>query len=210
VETRTGPGVVIVLVTDTGVGMSGSVQSRAPEPFFTNKGVKATGLGLSVAYGIVRSHGGDVTIESVEGAGTTVTITLPRAALAPATAPPAGALRILLVDDETDVRDAVADMLAREGHAVVTASGGEEALAIVEREPGLDVVLTDLVMPGMTGWDVAAAAKARRPDVAVGVVTGWGAPLDKDEMPRHGIDFLVDKPVTLDSLQEALARLRRR
>jgi signal transduction histidine kinase len=93
VETRTSEGAVSVAITDTGVGMSDSVQFRAQEPFFTTKGVKATGLGLSVAYGIVRSHGGDVTIRSAEGAGTTVTVTLPRAAMTggPAPAAPPGA-----------------------------------------------------------------------------------------------------------------------
>jgi signal transduction histidine kinase/CheY-like chemotaxis protein len=213
IDTRLSHDTVTVAVRDTGVGMSASVQQRAQEPFFTTKGVKATGLGLSVAYGIVRSHGGDVAIQSVEGAGTTVTIMLPRSALPAApepVGPPPGPLRILLVDDETEVRDALADMLTSSGHAVLTASGGEEALAIVEREPGLDLVLTDLVMPGMTGWDLAAAAKARRPRVTVGLVTGWGEPLDEGDRPRREIDFVVDKPVTLETLGEALARVRRR
>jgi len=198
-------------VTDTGVGMSDGVRFRAQQPFFTTKGVKATGLGLSVAYGIVRSHGGDMTIRSAEGTGTTVTVTLPKAAAAPSPGPvPPGALRILLVDDESDVREALADMLMSQGHTVLTASDGEEALAVVEREPGLDLVLTDLVMPGLTGWDVAAAAKERRPHVSVGVVTGWGEPLDRPNAPRHGVDFVVDKPVTLDVLRDVLARVRRR
>jgi signal transduction histidine kinase len=212
VETRASDMAVTVEVSDTGVGMSDSVQFRAQEPFFTTKGVKATGLGLSVAYGIVRSHGGHVAIRSAEGAGSTVTVTLPRATATaeaePSAAPAADGLRVLLVDDERDVRDALADMLISHGHAVLTASGGEEAMAIVEREAGLDLVLTDLVMPGMTGWDVAAAAKARRPHVAVGVVTGWNEPVDG--APRPGVDFVIEKPVTLETLKGALARVRRR
>ena len=212
IDTRMSDNTVTVAVSDTGVGMSDSVQFRAQEPFFTTKGVKATGLGLSVAYGIVRSHGGDVTIRSAEGVGTTVTLMLPRSVVMTASepdTPPPGALRILLVDDETDVRDALADMLVSSGHAVLTASGGEEALAIVEREPRLDLVLTDLVMPGMTGWDVAMGAKARRPQLAVGLITGWGEPMDEDSS-QHEIDFVVDKPVTLEILREALAHVRRR
>jgi len=212
IDTRMSDNTVTVAVSDTGVGMSDSVQFRAQEPFFTTKGVKATGLGLSVAYGIVRSHGGDVTIRSAEGVGTTVTLMLPRSMVMTASepdTPPPGALRILLVDDETDVRDALADMLVSSGHAVLTASGGEEALAIVEREPRLDLVLTDLVMPGMTGWDVAMGAKTRRPQLAVGLITGWGEPMDEDSS-QHEIDFVVDKPVTLEILREALAHVRRR
>jgi signal transduction histidine kinase/CheY-like chemotaxis protein len=214
IETQAAGGVVTVTVSDTGVGMSDTVQVRAQEPFFTTKGVKATGLGLSVAYGIVRSHGGDVTIRSAEGAGTTVTVTLPAATDTAEPPPPtpcaARGLNVLLVDDESDVRDALADMLVSHGHAVSTASGGEEALAFVEREPGLDLILTDLVMPGMTGWEVAAAAKARRPHVAVGLVTGWGEPLESADAQRGGIDFVLDKPVTLETLHAALARVRRR
>jgi signal transduction histidine kinase len=212
IETRISDTVVTVAVSDTGVGMSDNVQFRAQEPFFTTKGVKATGLGLSVAYGIVRSHGGDVAIRSTEGSGTTVTVMLPRSVVMPSATPetpPAGALRILLVDDETDVRDALADMLVSSGHEVLTAASGEEALAIVDREPALDLILTDLVMPGMTGRDVATAAKARRPHVAVGLVTGWGEPVDTDRA-RYEIDFVVHKPVTLEMLREALAHVRRR
>jgi CheY-like chemotaxis protein/anti-sigma regulatory factor (Ser/Thr protein kinase) len=211
VATDTAGDEVTVSVTDTGVGMSDGVRFRAQQPFFTTKGVKSTGLGLSVAYGIVRTHGGDVSIRSAEGAGTTVTVTLPQATAAHAADSEAqDALRILLVDDESDVREALADMLASSGHTVLTVSDGDEALAVVEREPGLDLVLTDLVMPGTDGWQVAAATKARRPHVAVGLVTGWGQPLDRSDAPRRGVDFVLDKPVSLDVLRDVLARVRRR
>jgi CheY-like chemotaxis protein len=214
VETRANDDMVTVAVTDTGVGMSPSVQVRAQEPFFTTKGVRATGLGLSVAYGIVRSHGGDMAIQSTEGAGTTVTVTLPRAAAgaqAEPSAPPSGrGLRVLLVDDDTDPRDALAEMLIGEGHGVLTASGGEEAMAIVDREPRLDLVLIDLVMPGMSGWELAAAVKARRPHAAVGMMTGWSETIDSADAPRGGVDFVIEKPLTLETLQAALSRLRRR
>ncbi len=214
-ETRIDGDHAVLVVADTGIGMSESVRLKAHEPFFTTKGVKATGLGLSVAYGIVRSHGGELGLDSREGHGTTVTLTLPRAAVPPPTAPPAapprtGALRLLLVDDEHEVREALAEMLQNHGHTVLTATGADEALARFESEPDLDLVLTDLVMPGRTGWDVAAGVKARRPHVAVGLITGWGDTTDVDEARRALVDFVVEKPVTVEALQEAVARVRDR
>ena len=213
VETRTDGDRAVLVVADTGTGMSEHVRLKAHVPFFTTKGVKATGLGLSVAYGIVRSHGGELTLDSGEGRGTTVTLMLPRAGTtspAPGSAavPRAGALRMLLVDDEDEVREALADMLASHGHTVLTAAGADEALERLEAEPGVDLVLTDLVMPGHTGWDVAAGVKARRPQIPVGLITGWGDTTDVDDARRAMVDFVVEKPVTVEALQEAVARVR--
>jgi len=214
VQTRVDGSRVTLAVTDTGTGMSENVRLKAHEPFFTTKGVKATGLGLSVAYGIVRSHGGELTLDSREGRGTTVTLTLPRAVSHPTAPAPAtprdGALRVLLVDDENEVREALAEMLASHGHTVVTAAGADEAFERFEGEANLDLVLTDLVMPGRTGWDVAAHVKARRPLVPVGLITGWGDTADVDEARRAMVDFVVEKPVTIEALLEAVARARLR
>src|SRR5207247_2852306 len=124
-----------------------------------------------------------------EGHGPTLPPAPPRPPGPPPAAPPAappwtGALRLLLVDDEHEVREALAEMLQNHGHTVLTATGADEALARFESEPDLDLVLTDLVMPGRTGWDVAAGVKARRPRVAVGLITGWGDTTDVDEARR--------------------------
>jgi CheY-like chemotaxis protein len=212
VHTRVDGSRVSLTVTDTGTGMSETVRLKAHEPFFTTKGVKATGLGLSVAYGIVRSHGGELTLDSREGRGTTVTLTLPRAVSAPTAPAPVtprdGVLRLLLVDDEDDVREALAEMLASHGHTVVTAAGADEAFERLESETNLDLVLTDLVMPGRTGWDVAARVKARWPLVPVGLITGWGDTADVDEARRAMVDFVVEKPVSVEALQAAVARAR--
>ena len=108
------------------------------------------------------------------------------------------------------MREALAEMLQNHGHTVLTATGADEALARFESEPDLDLVLTDLVMPGRTGWDVAAGVKARRPHVAVGLITGWGDTTDVDEARRALVDFVVEKPVTVEALQEAVARVRDR
>jgi DNA-binding NtrC family response regulator len=116
----------------------------------------------------------------------------------------------LLVDDEQDVREALAEMLASHGHTVLTASGADEALVQLELDPHLDLVLTDLVMPGPNGWDVAARVKARRPAMPVGLITGWGDAADVDATQRALVDFVVEKPVSVEALQEAVARARGR
>jgi signal transduction histidine kinase/CheY-like chemotaxis protein len=203
---------VFCAVVDTGVGMSAEVRRRAREPFFTTKGLRSTGLGLSLAYGIVRRHGGDLEIDSAAGRGTTVTVSL--AASGPMPAPEAhpaarsdAKRRILLIDDDAQVRAVVAEMLAIEGHAVVTASGGVEGLAALEGDERIDLVLTDLGMPGMTGWEVARAARSRRPTLPVGLITGWGEE-QRAQFEGHGsgdVDFVVQKPVTRARLARAVA-----
>src|SRR2546428_99107 len=170
---------VFCSVVDTGTGMAPSIQKRAMEPFFTTKGFASTGLGLSVAYGIIRRHGGELSIDSVENRGTTVTFRLIAAdpAQPSDTTPPAALsekLRILLIDDDSQVRAVVGELLTMNGHTVITAGGGLEGLARLDGDDVIDLVLTDLGMPGMTGWDVARAAKARRPEIRVGLITGWG------------------------------------
>jgi CheY-like chemotaxis protein len=209
--TRTdGRGVVLALV-DTGVGMPGDVGRKALEPFFTTKGLKSTGLGLSVTHGIVRRHGGDLTIDSRPGEGTTVTVRLPVAPEtseeppSPASPQPIRALLVLVVDDEPQVREVVADLLAADGHLAWEAAGGAAALAILEGGTMPDLVLTDLGMPGMTGWKVAAAIKARWPAVSVGLMTGWGDDVEATLEERAAVDFILPKPVTLDALRAALS-----
>lgn len=212
VETSVADNAIALTVTDTGVGMSEEVRLRAHEPFFTTKGVKATGLGLSVAFGISRRHGGELTLQSEEGVGTTVRVTLPLPAELPPPATPAarlprGPLRVLLVDDEEEVRRALADMLTTQGHTVVPAAGGPDALRCLEADAAFDLVVTDLVMPSMSGWELAAAVKARWPSLRVGVVTGWGALPEATLGVRASVDFVLSKPVTLDALDHALGRL---
>ena len=202
---------VTCAVSDTGVGMSPEVQGRALEPFFTTKGVKATGLGLSVAYGIVERHGGDLTIESAEGRGTTVTLRLPASAAPGEAAAPPGrpaltALRVLVVDDDPEVRGVVTEMLAEDGHRVIPAANGHEGLARFKADPSIDLVLTDLGMPGMTGWELARAVKSADPSLPVVLLTGWGAEPQGRPEDRAMADFVVAKPVTQDDLRAALAQ----
>jgi CheY-like chemotaxis protein/anti-sigma regulatory factor (Ser/Thr protein kinase) len=199
-------------VSDTGVGMSPEVQRRALEPFFTTKGVRSTGLGLSVNYGILQRLGGELAVDSEEGRGTTVSFKLPvadrrAAAPTPQVATASRALRILVIDDEPEVRTMLAELLADQGHAVIEAASGVEGLQYVDSQRPIDVVLSDLGMPGMTGWEVARAVKGRRADLPVVLVTGWGENPERSPADRSIADLVLEKPVTSVSLRAALARV---
>jgi CheY-like chemotaxis protein len=199
-------------VADTGVGMSDDVRKHAIEPFFTTKGPRGTGLGLSVSHSVIQRHGGQLNLGANEGGGTVITLRLPQAVVvepARAEPTPAGApLRILLVDDEPTVREALADTLVEDGHAVVQAPSGPEALARLGEGAAVDLVLTDLGMPEMTGWDVARAVRQRWPGLPIGLVTGWAVALEMSDEERRGVDFVLAKPYTVETLRSALATVR--
>jgi signal transduction histidine kinase len=203
VRTRGEPGRAVVSVSDSGIGMSDDVKRRVFEPFFTTKGVKRTGLGLAVAYGTIRRHGGQVEVESEVGRGTTVTFWLP------VDGPPSDGPSlervgsILIIDDEADVRELVADVLAGLGHSVTVAGGGREGLARFETGR-YDLVLTDLGMPDFNGWDVARAVKASRPDVPVLLLTGWADAGSPADVPR--VEGIVKKPFDLKQLTAAVSQ----
>ena len=105
------------------------------------------------------------------------------------------------------MRHALGEMLASDGHTVVMAGSGADALRRLEADDAIDVVLTDLVMPGMTGWELADAVKARHARLAVGVLTGWGDLPDTGAASRGAVDFVLAKPITLEILADALARI---
>jgi signal transduction histidine kinase/ActR/RegA family two-component response regulator len=204
---------VHAVVADTGSGMSESVRQRVFDPFFTTKAEKGTGLGLSVAYGIVTRHGGRIDLWSEHGRGSTFTVWLPVArdlpespvAEPPVSPQPHG--RILLIDDDPEVRETLTEMLTGLGQAVTACADGASGLARFQDEP-FDLVLTDLGMPRQSGWDVAKLVKQRRPDVPVGLITGWADQIAPDEAAARGVDGLVAKPFTRDELAAALATLR--
>ena len=215
IDTSRSGSTAVIVVTDTGLGMPEDVRLRAHEPFFTTKGVRSTGLGLSVAFGIARRHGGELIVQSEIGHGTTVRVILPlpsaAAAPPPAASPrPVHPLRILLVDDEDEVRQALTEMLVSQGHTVVGASSGPDALRILGEDAGIDFVITDLVMPTMTGWELADAVKASRPALPIGVVSGWGDVAEAAPGTQAAVDFVLSKPLTLEALADALGRLGKR
>jgi PAS domain S-box-containing protein len=207
-----GPGAewVEVRVQDTGVGMPEDVRRRIFEPFFSTKGGRGTGLGLSIVYSTMERHGGHVAVSSVPGQGTTVTLRFQLAQPTPASAPPSAppvqrVRRLLLVEDDGQVREALADLLRTKGHTVLEADGGASALSLLS-ETGLDLVITDLGMPGMSGWDVAKAVKDRAPSLPVLLLTGWGDRVAQ-EGGENSVDRVLSKPVRLQDLQEAILEL---
>jgi nitrogen-specific signal transduction histidine kinase/CheY-like chemotaxis protein len=175
---------VMLTVNDTGHGMPAEVAARACEPFFTTKKAgKGTGLGLSMVHGFVRQSGGHMEIDSKIGRGTTVRIYLPRAqegeeASAGAFELPVAqrerAESVLVVEDDTEVRDRVVAMLSELGYRARQAEDGASALAILDEEPGIALLFTDLVLPGgMSGPMLAAEARARRPGLKILFTSGY-------------------------------------
>jgi signal transduction histidine kinase len=216
IRTWTEEGWVYCSVGDSGVGMSADTRQRALEPFFTTKGPKGVGLGLSVTLGVVQRHRGEMDIQSREGAGTTVTLRIPRPGVTPPpdtvplTPSPAAPLKILVVDDEPTVLEALADTLIEDGHTVLRAGSGRDALALLDGGERVDVVITDLGMPGMTGWALARALRTRWPDLPVGLISGWTSSADFSAEEASHVAFVVAKPYTLGALRTALAPLRPR
>ena len=168
-------------VADTGVGMDEATVARAVEPFFSTKGFgKGTGLGLSMVHGLASQLGGTLAIRSMVGLGTNVELWLPQTddeaetfAAAPELEPVRSRGAALLVDDEEAVRVSTAEMLADLGYSVVEAASAEEALRFIGSGAQVQVVVTDHLMPGMTGTDLAHAIREQRPDVAVLILSGY-------------------------------------
>jgi GAF domain-containing protein/CheY-like chemotaxis protein len=212
IATRLQDGQVEMSVADTGVGMSESVRRRIFEPFFSTKGPRGTGLGLAMVYGIVSRHGGEILVESAEGSGSTFTIRLPMGRAAPPRGGPGStsggeSVRVLVIDDEPFVRDTLGEILRQQHHDVVVADDGASGLARFS-EGAFDLVMTDLAMPGMSGWQVARAVKAVRPQVPVVLVTGWGVEVHADELHTHGVDRVMTKPFRFEDVQQVVASVR--
>ncbi len=201
----------VVQVIDDGLGMTDAVRTRCIEPFFSTKEEHGTGLGLGIVYGIVRRHEGMIDIESELGKGTTVTIKLPlykdeKSPEKPAeTAAPERSLRILVVEDETLVREVLTIYLTEDNHEVETAENGREGLEKF-KAGHFDIILSDRAMPEMNGDQLAAAVKKINPSMPVVLLTGFGdLMIGAGEQPE-GVDLVVSKPFNLNSLRDALAK----
>ncbi len=205
-------GDVVMEVADTGVGMPPEVRSRIFDPFFTTKGDHGTGLGLAVSLGIVQSHGGQIDVLSELGHGTRFVIRLPVRA-ADAVVPGREAEKnvpiipghLLFVESEPMIREAVVRLLMRWGHQVTQVTGGVEALRTFQPDM-FDVVISDLGMPDMSGWDLLAQIKQRDSRVSTVLLTGWGRQLSEDEARERGADFVIEKPFDQDMLRGVLAK----
>jgi CheY-like chemotaxis protein len=211
----------LVVVRDTGIGMDSATQTRAFEPFFTTKPVgKGTGLGLAAVDGIMKQNAGYITVASEQGIGATFTLYLPVLSNVdvverrgqPRGEPPlpapdatqAGAT-VLLVEDEPSVRAIAARSLERGGFRVLQASGGAAALDMVDRHGQPDLVLTDLMMPGIGGTELARRLKERWPDLPILFMSGYSV----EDLLRQGAigdeRAIIQKPFTPDSLVRGVA-----
>jgi len=206
-------------VSDTGCGMSAEVLAHAFEPFFTTKGVgKGTGLGLASVHGIMHQHDGWVSVESVEGRGSTFRLYFPLAEAPAAVAPPVAAPApapapplvrggtILVVEDDPGVRGVAAALLRRMGHTVHEAGNHREAAAVWAREAGrIDLLFTDMVMPeGLTGLELATQLRGAKPELRVILTSGYSEEIIKgDAAMGAGIVFLA-KPFERERLAAAV------
>jgi PAS domain S-box-containing protein len=203
------PGAYVRLrVADTGCGIPEAIQAKVFEPFFTTKGSNGTGIGLATVYGIVKQSGGFISLSSIEGCGTTFTIDLPATSEtvvardagtdAPRFIP--GCATILVVEDDPRVREITELILRRAGHDVVVAPGPLEAIATLRAQRDINLMLTDIVMPDMNGYDLADEARKIAPDLRVLYMSGFAS----DEFRRVVQDPFVPKPFSATSLTSAV------
>jgi len=194
-----------IKVKDTGTGVPQTMRERIFDPFFTTKGPQSSGLGMSVSYGIIGRHRGSIAVDSVEGKGSTFTIEIPfsekteeEEKVKPISSGQKK-VKILIVEDEEDVRNLLKDILTHEGHGVETASDGKRGIEKFKKK-GFDMVLTDLGMPGMSGWQVAEKIKGINGKVPVVLTTGWNIELEEREIKDKWVDLVIQKPFEVDQV----------
>ncbi|NQS90677.1 response regulator [Patescibacteria group bacterium] len=199
IRTKATKNKIYLYFTDTGKGIPGRIKDRIFDPFFSTKGPKASGLGLSVSYGIIKRHQGKIKVEGTEGEGTTFTISIPIGLQTPLKKeklkePEKISFRkILVIDNEEGIRDVLGRIFQDRGHRVTLAETSRKGLAKF-KQANFDLVLTNLGMPEMSGWELAKKIKEIDPDVPVGLITGWGVTLTKEKMKEEGVDFILSKP----------------
>ena len=198
---------IFMSMADNGCGMSKEVQSKIFDPFYTTKGVEGSGLGMSVSYGIVGKHGGSIDVISQVGKGTVFTIELPIATetifpetpVEPVIDIEAANYHILVVDDVKEISDLLYVFLTRQGYNVDSVQSGDEAIKKLEKEC-YDLVICDLGMPQVSGWDVIKVADSLENKPKIGLITGWADMLDSLNKDDMGVDFIVSKPIKYKQL----------
>jgi len=209
IRTETNGNLNSLSVVDTGIGIPREIQGKIFDPFFTTKGPKSSGLGLSVSYRIIERHGGEISLSSGEGKGTTFSVRLPTAAKSKTKTVQEPPLQrgekatILVIDDEPEIRNSLSEILSLEGHRVTVAKNGKEGI-LAFKTNRFDMVLTDLGMPGMSGWQLAKEIKELSPRTPVAIITGWGLQPDPQQMRRAGVDLFIEKPFRISDIRRLL------
>jgi signal transduction histidine kinase/BarA-like signal transduction histidine kinase len=200
---------VLAWVKDDGIGMKEEVKSKIFEPFFTLKGEKGMGLGLTIASGIVIKHQGTVSVDSEQGKGTCIWLKFPVSRKAreeeeKITVIDFQPANILVIEDEKNMRDIILEMLSEQGHSVTLAVDGKQGIEFFKKGT-YDLVLTNLSMPEMSGWEVVSEIKSANPYAKVALMTGCGAQTKEEEAKAKGVDFLISKPFKKNQLLFAIS-----
>jgi signal transduction histidine kinase/ActR/RegA family two-component response regulator len=204
---------VLVSVEDEGPGVLEQNLMRVFDPFFTMSATRDTGLGLSIAAGVMERIGGSISVSNRLNSGTVFTLGFPlardeRRLSAPAEArPSARALRVLLVDDEADNLEVLAEVLAADGHEVSCAASGRAALELLRSSSSFDLLLCDVGMPGMSGWQLVREAKQLEPTLRIYMLTGWANEIAEDDPRARLVRGVLGKPIDLENLRWLLAQI---
>lgn len=202
----------VVTVTDHGGGIPDDIGRRVFYPFFTTKSERGAGLGLAIVHGIVGRHGGEVTFDTQPSKGTTFRIAFPKSdkteekSDVSSKTTNAKRLRVLVVDDDEQIREVLHDMLTIDGHTATTCSDAYAALKQLERQ-SFDILITDLGMPGMSGLDLAGVVHESHPKMPIAMITGWGTQLDHSETKMKGIRTVLSKPFHLKDVKQLVQDL---
>ena len=185
------------------------MQRRIYEPFFSTKAEAGTGLGLSVSHGILRRHDAEIRLQSEPGKGTQFRLVFQALTPVPNRRRPLtkDSLKILVLDDDPGIAELMQDLLVEMGHEVQLVQNLNDTLTAVA-ESALDLVITDLDLPNVSGWQVARSVRQVRPEILVGLVTGWPLTATTDELKARGVDFVLAKPFSIDTLTRALVKVR--
>ncbi|MCE5249900.1 PAS domain S-box protein [bacterium] len=205
---------VLLTISDTGSGMSPETQKRLFEPFYTTKKNKGTGLGLSISFGIIKKFGGSISVESEQGAGSTFIITLPsikgkttNQKSAEKQHPADNQDEILVVDDEENICSLLREFLQKEGFTVTVATGGAKGLDYAKHHT-YPVVITDLNMPGVSGWELARYIKLKNPETIIIMLSGWEETILALNAKEPTVDLILQKPISFSKLSDFIGKIR--
>jgi len=199
---------IVIEFEDTGIGMTDDTIERIYDPFFSTKGVKGTGLGMSEVYGVIKRHRGAIEATSKVGKGSKVIISLPSVKKGVSAEETDDILdtyesKILIIDDEEYILDMLEELLEDQGHKITTSSSTENGLKLFKNS-NFDIVITDLGMPDMSGWEVAERVKKMNRAVSVILLTGWALNLEAEKIKENGVDFTLQKPFSEKDLYELI------
>ena len=196
-------------LSDNGIGMTEETKNRIFDPFFTTKGMDHSGLGMSMLYGTIKRHNGSIDIKTAPGEGTTFTIALPKGKEkiekrdgTQGSVVERRKSNILIIDDEPEIGAMLSEILSKQGHQASVFESGKGGLEAF-KEGSYEIVITDLGMPDISGWDVINIARQIEPDVITGIITGWD--ISEEEAKQKGVDFLITKPFESNQVARAVA-----